>query len=69
MEVKVTKSTKIKLSPQEVQEAIAEYLKTKLPNTTEIVKGDIKFKVDVHETGENKLKAAEIIIVEQQQNA
>lgn len=66
MDVKVTKSTKITLSPQEVQEAIADYLEKKVPNTSDVVKGDIKFMVDVHEQGENKLKSVELIIVETQ---
>lgn len=66
MNVQVTKSTKISLSPQEVQEAIAEYLKKKLPNTTDVVKGDIKFVVDVHEQTENKMKGVELVIIEKQ---
>lgn len=64
MEVKVTKTTKITLTPQEVQEAISEYLRAKLPNKVDIVKGDIKFKVDVHEIGENKMKGVELVIIE-----
>lgn len=64
MDIKVTKTTKIFLSPQEVQEAISEYIRKKIPNTTEIVKGDIKFVVDVHEHGDGKMKGAELIIVE-----
>jgi hypothetical protein len=64
MDIKVTKSTKITLTPQEVQEAISQYLKTKLPNDTPIIAGDIEFKINVHD--DEKMKGAVLTIVEKQ---
>jgi len=51
----------VALDKQEVQEAIAEFIEKKYPELA-VVKGNIMFKINVHE--EDKLQGAELIIIE-----